>query len=64
MGVVDDAKETLGAAGERIKREVHDAGDRINDKVDEHKAEADVKKAEAERESVKQRNELKEDLRD
>lgn len=57
MGVLEDAKETLGAAGERIKREAHDAGDRVNDKIDEHKAEA-------ERDSVKQRNEIKEDLRD
>lgn len=64
MGVLEDAKETLGAAGERVKREVQDAGDRVNDKFDEHKAEAEVKKAEAERDSVKQRNELKEDLRD
>ena len=64
MGFIDDAKETLETAGERVKREAQDAGDRVKDKFDEHKAEADVKKAEAERDSVKQRNELKEDLRD
>ncbi|MDN3495747.1 hypothetical protein QL996_07405 [Planococcus sp. APC 4015] len=64
MGFLDDAKETAEAAGQKIKRTFEDTTDRIGDKVDEHKAEADVKKAEAERDSVKTRNEVKEDLRD
>ncbi|WP_439592828.1 hypothetical protein [Microbacterium sp.] len=64
MGFLDDAKETAEAVGEKIKRGFEDTTDRIGDKVDEHKAEADVKKAEAEAESVKTRNSIKEELRD
>lgn len=64
MGFLDDAKETAEAAGQKIKRTFEDTTDRIGDKVDEHQAEADVKRAEAERDSVKTRNEVKEDLRD
>lgn len=64
MGFLDDAKETAEAVGEKIKDTWEDTTDRIGDKVDEHKAEADVKKAEAERDSVKTRNEIKEELRD
>ena len=64
MGFADDAKETAGAVGEKIERTWEDTTDRIGDKVDEMKADADVKKAEAERDSVQKRNEIKEDLRD
>lgn len=64
MGFMDDAKETAEAVGEKIQDTWEDATDRIGDKVDEVKADAEVKKAEAERESVKKRNEIKEELRD
>jgi len=64
MGIMDDAKETAGAVGDKIKDTWEDTTDRIGDKVDEAKAEADVKKAEADRDSVQKRNEIKEDLRD
>jgi hypothetical protein len=64
MGFADDAKETAEAVGEKIERTWEDTTDRIGDKVDEMKADADVKKAEAERDSVQKRNEIKEDLRD
>ncbi|GAA2972437.1 F0F1-type ATP synthase membrane subunit b/b' [Microbacterium terrae] len=64
MGIMDDAKETAEAVGEKISRAWEDTTDRIGDKVDEAKADADVKKAEAERDSVKARNDIKEDLRD
>lgn len=64
MGFIDDAKETAETAGRKIKDAWEDTTDRIGDKVDEAKADADVKKAEAERDSVKKRNELKEDIRD
>ncbi|GAA1917988.1 hypothetical protein GCM10009775_08220 [Microbacterium aoyamense] len=64
MGFMDDAKETAEAVGEKIKRGFEDTTDRIGDKIDEHKADADVKKAEAERDSVKTRNDIKEELRD
>jgi hypothetical protein len=61
---MDDAKETAETAGRKIKDAWEDTTDRIGDKVDEAKADADVKKAEAERDSVKKRNDLKEDIRD
>ncbi|GAA5205895.1 hypothetical protein [Microbacterium kyungheense] len=64
MGFTDDAKETAEAVGDKLKDVWEDTTDRIGDKVDEMKADADVKKAEAERDSVKTRNDIKEDLRD
>ena len=64
MGFADDAKETAEAVGDKIQDTWEDTTDRIGDKVDEIKADANVKKAEAERDSVKKRNEIKEDLRD
>ncbi|WP_194396527.1 hypothetical protein [Microbacterium atlanticum] len=64
MGIMDDAKETAEAVGEKVKRGWEDTTDRIGDKVDEMKADAEVRKAERERDSVKTRNDIKEDLRD
>lgn len=64
MGFMDDAKETAEAVGEKIKDAWEDTTDRVGDKVDEMKADAQVKKAEAERDSVQTRNDIKEDLRD
>ena len=64
MGFGDDAKETADAVGDKIQDTWEDTTDRIGDKVDELKAEGEVKKAEAERDSVKARNDIKEDLRD
>jgi hypothetical protein len=61
---MDDAKDTAHAVGEKLKETWDDTTDRIGDKVDEMKADADVKKAEAERDSVKARNDVKEKLRD
>ncbi|WP_274646251.1 hypothetical protein [Microbacterium sp. C7(2022)] len=61
---MDDAKETAKAVGEKITDAWEDTTDRIGDKIDEAKADAEVKKAEAERDSVHARNEIKEDLRD
>jgi len=61
---MDDAKETAEAVGEKIKDAWEDTTDRVGDKVDEMKADAEVKKAEAERDSVKTRNDIKEDLRE
>lgn len=63
MGFMDDAKETAETAGRKIKDAFEDTTDRIGDKFDEVKADADVKKAEAERDSVEKRNEVKADLR-
>ena len=64
MGFMEDAKETAKAVGEKIQDAWEDTTDRVGDKVDEMKADAEVKKAEAERDSVKTRNDIKEDLRD
>ena len=63
MGFMDDAKETAETAGRKVKDAWEDTTDRIGDKVDEVKADANVKKAEAERDSVETRNDLKEKLR-
>jgi hypothetical protein len=64
MGFMEDAKETAETAGRKIQDKWEDTTDAIGDKIDEKKAEADVKKAEAERDSVQTRNELKEKMRD
>ncbi|MDQ1205703.1 hypothetical protein SK224_02175 [Microbacterium sp. BG28] len=64
MGFIDDAKETAETAGRKLKDKWDDTTDRIGDKIDEAKADANVKKAEAEKESVEHRNEVKENLRD
>lgn len=64
MGIMDDAKETADAVGDKLKDAWEDTAARIDDKVDEMKADAAVKKAEAERDSVKARNDIKEQLRD
>ena len=64
MGFMDDARETAKAVGEKLKDTWEDTTDRVGDKVDEMKADGEVKKAEAERDSVKARNDIKEDLRD
>ena len=64
MGFMDDAKQTAEAVGDKIKDAWEDTTDRVGDKVDEMKADAEVRKAEAERDSVKTRNDIKEDLRD
>jgi len=63
MGFIDDAKETAETAGRKIKDAFEDTTDRIGDKIDAAKADADVKKAEAERDSVEKRNEVKAELR-
>lgn len=64
MGFIDDAKETVEAAAKKVGRAVEDGVDRAKDKVDELQADAEVKRAEAERDSVKARNEAKKRLRD
>ncbi|MBN9168421.1 MAG: hypothetical protein J0I44_12490 [Microbacterium sp.] len=63
MGIMDDAKDAAETAGRKIKDAWDDTTDRIGDKVDEAKADAEVKKAEAEKESVERRNEAKAAMR-
>lgn len=64
MGMLDDAKETAQAVGREVGREVEDGVDRLKDWAEEKKADAKVAEAEAERDSVHRRNDLKEELRD
>lgn len=71
MGIIDDAKDAAAATGKRIGEAADDVKERISDKVDEAKAdgevkraEADVKRAEAERDATKAKNDYKETLRD
>ena len=63
MGFLDDAKDAAETASRKIKEAYEDTADRIGDKVDEVKADHEVKKAEAERESVKKKNEVNAELR-
>ena len=63
MGFSEDAKDTADTAGRKIQDAWEDTADRIGDKIDEAKADANVKKAEAERDSVEHKNEVKEALR-
>lgn len=64
MGILDDAKDAMETAGRKIKETAEDIGDKIGDKVDEMKADANVKKAEAERDATHAKNDLNEKLRD
>lgn len=64
MGMLDDAKDTIQTVAKEAGDHIEHGIDRVKDKVDEVRADADVKKAEAERDSVKMRNEAKERMRD
>ncbi|WP_022885657.1 hypothetical protein [Glaciibacter superstes] len=70
MGFADDAKDALDATGKKIGRAFEDAKDKVDDKVDEAKADAEVskaeghvKRAEAERDATAAKNDYKERLR-
>ncbi|GAA1600073.1 hypothetical protein [Leucobacter chromiireducens] len=64
MGFLDDAKANAEAAAQKVGKVVEDGIDKAKDKIDEFQAEAEVKKAEAERDAVKARNEAKDEMRD
>ncbi|MCU1422362.1 MAG: hypothetical protein JWN36_2013 [Microbacteriaceae bacterium] len=64
MGLLDDAKDAAEATGKKIGETVDDTKERISDKADEARADADVKSAERERDAVHAKNEYKENLRD
>jgi hypothetical protein len=64
MGAIDDAKDAAKAAGKKIGEWADDAKERISDGVDEARADAKVKKAEAERDATKTKNDFKEGLRE
>ena len=63
MGFIEDAKETAETAGRKIQDAWEDTTDRLGDKVDAAKADANVKKAEAEKSSVETRNDIKAHMR-
>jgi len=63
MGLLDDAKDTADTAGRKLGDAVEDAKDRVGDRVDEARADADVHRAERERDAVQAKNEAKEKLR-
>jgi hypothetical protein len=64
MGVMDSAKDAADATAKNVGEWVDDTKERVSDKVDEMQADADVRKAEAERDAVHAKNEYKENLRD
>jgi hypothetical protein len=64
MGLLDDAKDVAQEAGHKIGEAAHDTKERMEDRADQAKADADVKSAEANRDNVAKKNELKEQLRD
>lgn len=63
MGLLDDAKDTAETAGRKLGDAVEDAKDRVGDKVDEVKADADVRRAEHSRDAVHAKNDAKAQLR-
>jgi hypothetical protein len=64
MGLIDDAKDAAEATGKKVGEWADDTKERVSDKVDEAQAEGDVKRAEAERDATKAKNDYKEQLRD
>lgn len=64
MGVLDDAKDAAEATGKKVGEWADDTKERVSDKVDEVQADAKVKSAEAERDSVEAKNDYKEKLRE
>lgn len=64
MGLLNDAKEVAETAAKKAGEWAHEQGDRLSDKVDEVKADAEVKHAEAQRDAVHAKNDAKERLRD
>jgi hypothetical protein len=64
MGLMDSAHDAAEAAGKKVGEFVDDTKERVSDKVDEMQADADVKRAEAERDAVHAKNEYKENMRD
>ena len=64
MGILDDAKDAAEATGKKVGEWVDDTKERVSDNVDEVQADAEVKRAEAERDATKAKNEYKEELRE
>lgn len=64
MGFLENAKDAAEATGKKVGEWVDDTKERLSDKAEEARADADVKRAEAERDQVRAKNEYKEKLRD
>ncbi len=64
MGLFEKAKDAAEATGEKVAEEAHDIKERIADQIDAMKADADVARAEAERDATKAKNDYKEKLRE
>jgi hypothetical protein len=64
MGFMDNAQDAADATGKKVGEFVDDTKERVSDKVDEMQADADVKRAEAERDAVHAKNDYKENLRE
>ncbi len=62
-GFKENLKEAAEATTQKISRAVEDFKDRASDKADEVEADAKLRKAEADKESVEKKNEYKESLR-
>jgi LPS O-antigen subunit length determinant protein (WzzB/FepE family) len=63
MGLLDDAKDAAEATGKKVGEWADDAQERLSDKVDELQADAEVAKAERERDATHAKNDYKEELR-
>lgn len=64
MGLLDSAKDAAEATAKNVGEWVDEQKERVADAVDELKADADVRKAEAERDAVRAKNEMKEGMRE
>jgi hypothetical protein len=64
MGFMDNAQDAADATGKKVGEFVDDTKERVSDKIDEMQADADVKRAEAERDAVHAKNEYKQNMRD
>lgn len=64
MGAMDDARDVAEATGKKVGEWVDDAKERVSDKVDEVRADADVAAAEKNRDAVHAKNDYKESLRE
>ena len=63
MGFLDNAKDAADATAKKVGEAVDDAKERVSDKADEHKAEADAKSAQANLDATRAKNDYKEELR-
>jgi len=64
MGIKDDAEDVAQKMGRKLEDAWKDTKDRVGDKIDEVKADANAKKAEAEAEAVHAKNDAKERMRE